>query len=82
MKGERAEEEVAEGRRGMIALGAADVGVVRCGESYSSPPVTVVIAVRGERRTGRRRAHAIVGEKRTMTVPPNPAGGSGGRCFT
>ncbi len=55
MKGERAEEEVAEGRAGMVALGAADVGVVRCGESYSSPPVTVVIAVRGERRTGRRR---------------------------
>ena len=56
MKGDRAEVEVAEGRTGMIALGAADVEVVRCGESYSSPPVTVVIAVRGERRTGRRRA--------------------------
>jgi 16S rRNA (guanine527-N7)-methyltransferase len=55
MKGERAEEEVAEGRRGMLALGASEVRVVRCGESYSSPPVTVVIAVRGERRTGRRR---------------------------
>jgi 16S rRNA (guanine527-N7)-methyltransferase len=55
MKGERAEEEVTEGRPGMVALGAADVGVVRCGESYSSPPVTVVIAVRGERRPARRR---------------------------
>jgi 16S rRNA (guanine527-N7)-methyltransferase len=55
MKGERAEDEVAEGRRGMVALGASDVEVVRCGESYSSPPVTVVIAVRGERRSGRRR---------------------------
>jgi len=55
MKGERAEDEVAEGRRGMVALGASDVGVVRCGESYSSPPVTVVMAVRGERRSGRRR---------------------------
>jgi len=55
MKGERAEEEVAEGRRGMVALGASDVGVVRCGESYSSPPVTVVIAVRGERTPGRKR---------------------------
>lgn len=55
MKGERAEEEVAEGRPAMAALGAVDVGVVRCGESYSSPPVTVVIAVRGERRTARRR---------------------------
>ena len=55
MKGERADEEVAEGLPGMVALGAADVGVVRCGESYSSPPATVVIAVRGERRPGRRR---------------------------
>ena len=55
MKGERAESEVTEGRRGMVALGAADVGVVRCGESYSSPPVTVVIAVRGERAPGRKR---------------------------
>ena len=55
MKGERAEEEVVEGRPRMVALGAADVGVVRCGESYLSPPATVVVAVRGERRTGRRR---------------------------
>lgn len=49
LKGERAEEEVIEGRRGMAVLGATDVRVVRCGESYSKPPVTVVIAVRGER---------------------------------
>jgi 16S rRNA (guanine527-N7)-methyltransferase len=55
MKGERAEQEVAEGRPGMVALGAVDVGVVRCGEGYSSPPVTVVSAVRGERKTGWRR---------------------------
>jgi 16S rRNA (guanine527-N7)-methyltransferase len=54
MKGERAEEEVAEGRRGMVALGASGVEVVRCGGSYSSPPASVVIAVRGERRSGRR----------------------------
>lgn len=55
MKGERAEAEVADGRRSMRALGAAEVEVVRCGESYSSPPVTVVIAVRGERKPGRVR---------------------------
>jgi 16S rRNA (guanine527-N7)-methyltransferase len=55
MKGERAEEEVVEGRRGMASLGAIDVRVVRCGESYSDPPVTVVIAVRGERAPGGRR---------------------------
>ncbi len=55
MKGERAEDEIAEGRRGMASLGATDVRVVRCGVSYSSPPVTVVIAVRGERTPGRKR---------------------------
>jgi 16S rRNA (guanine527-N7)-methyltransferase len=55
MKGERAEEEVVEGRRGMASLGATDVRVMRCGESYSDPPVTVVIAVRGERAPGGKR---------------------------
>ena len=55
MKGERAEEEVVEGRRGMTSLGATDVRVMRCGESYSDPPVTVVIAVRGERASGGKR---------------------------
>jgi 16S rRNA (guanine527-N7)-methyltransferase len=56
MKGERAEEEVSEGRRGMTALGATDVRVMRCGESYSDPPVTVVIAVRGERASGGKKS--------------------------
>ena len=55
MKGERADEEVDEGRRGMASLGATDVRVVKCGESYSNPPVTVVIAVRGERAPGGKR---------------------------
>ncbi|MCX2929289.1 16S rRNA (guanine(527)-N(7))-methyltransferase RsmG [Mycobacterium sp. CVI_P3] len=55
MKGERAEEEIVEGRRGMTSLGATDVKVVRCGESYSDPPVTVVSAVRGERAAGGNR---------------------------
>ena len=55
MKGERAEEEVVEGRRGMASLGATDVRVMRCGESYSDPPVTVVVAVRGERAPGGKR---------------------------
>jgi 16S rRNA (guanine527-N7)-methyltransferase len=55
MKGERAEDEVIEGRRGMTTLGATDVRVVRCGESYSDPPVTVVIAVRGELAPGGKR---------------------------
>ncbi len=55
LKGERAEDEVAEAERAMASLGATDVRVVRCGVSYSSPPVTVVIAVRGERSPDRRR---------------------------
>jgi 16S rRNA (guanine527-N7)-methyltransferase len=55
MKGERAEEEVVEGRRGMASLGASDVRVMRCGESYSDPPATVVIAVRGERAPGGKK---------------------------
>ncbi|BBZ78525.1 ribosomal RNA small subunit methyltransferase G [Mycolicibacterium anyangense] len=55
LKGERAEDEVAEAQRAMASLGATDVRVVRCGVSYSSPPVTVVIAVRGERSPDRRR---------------------------
>lgn len=59
LKGERAEDEVTEGRRVIASLGATDVRVVRCGVRYSSPPVTVVVAVRGERRpvrNGRNRA--------------------------
>ena len=32
----------------------------------------------GGAKTGPAAPHTIVGEKRTMTVPPNPAGGSGG----
>lgn len=70
LKGERAEDEVAEAQRAMASLGATDVRVVRCGVSYSSPPVTVVIAVRGA-EPGPKAADASGGEKKTMTVPPN-----------
>ncbi|HEU0191257.1 MAG TPA: 16S rRNA (guanine(527)-N(7))-methyltransferase RsmG [Mycobacterium sp.] len=47
IKGERAPAEVGEHRRVMIALGADDVRVVRCGVNYLSPPATVVVALRG-----------------------------------
>jgi 16S rRNA (guanine527-N7)-methyltransferase len=47
MKGERAPDEIREHRRGMTALGAADVRVVQCGANYLSPPATVVVAKRG-----------------------------------
>jgi 16S rRNA (guanine527-N7)-methyltransferase len=46
VKGERAEQEVAEHRRVMTALGATDVRVVACGGSYLNPPATVVVARR------------------------------------
>lgn len=48
MKGARAPDEIREHRRGMTALGAADVRVVQCAVNYLSPPVTVVVATRGK----------------------------------
>lgn len=55
MKGERAEAEIEEHRRAMIALGADDVRVVRCGVNYLTPPATVVMALRGEPKAARPR---------------------------
>jgi 16S rRNA (guanine527-N7)-methyltransferase len=51
LKGERAEEEVAEHRRALSSLGAVGVKVVKCGVDYLNPPVTVVVARRGARGT-------------------------------
>jgi 16S rRNA (guanine527-N7)-methyltransferase len=51
LKGERAEEEVAEHRRALSSLGAVDVKVVKCGVDYLNPPATVVVARRGARGT-------------------------------
>jgi 16S rRNA (guanine527-N7)-methyltransferase len=47
MKGERASAEIEEHRRAMSSLGAVDVEVMECGVNYLTPPVTVVVAVRG-----------------------------------
>lgn len=55
LKGERAGEEVAEWEARMRTLGATEVGVVRCGQAYLSPPTTVVLAVRGPSRVRRNR---------------------------
>jgi 16S rRNA (guanine527-N7)-methyltransferase len=49
MKGERAAAEIEEHRRAMSSLGAVDVKVMECGVSYLTPPVTVVVAVKGSR---------------------------------
>ena len=57
IKGDRAAEEVAGSGSEMAALGAIGVEVVRCGVGLLSPPVTVVTAVRGDRKpTTRKRA--------------------------
>jgi 16S rRNA (guanine527-N7)-methyltransferase len=58
MKGERAEEEIREHSRAMAAAGALDIKVVRCGSDYLVPPVTVVVARKGQApsaRADRRR---------------------------
>jgi 16S rRNA (guanine527-N7)-methyltransferase len=63
MKGDRAEDEVGEHRRVMSSLGVVDIGVVKCGVDYLTPPATVVVARRGKRisrsspkgRSGRSR---------------------------
>jgi 16S rRNA (guanine527-N7)-methyltransferase len=49
MKGDRAEEEIGEHRRVLNSLGAVDIGVVKCGADYLTPPATVVVARRGKR---------------------------------
>jgi 16S rRNA (guanine527-N7)-methyltransferase len=49
MKGDQAEDEVGEHRRVMSSLGAVDIGVVKCGVDYLTPPATVVVARRGKR---------------------------------
>jgi 16S rRNA (guanine527-N7)-methyltransferase len=50
LKGDRAEEEVGEHRGVLNSLGAVDVGVVKCGVNYLTPPATVVVARRGTKR--------------------------------
>lgn len=50
LKGERAEDELAQHQRTLELLGAVDMKVMKCGVSYLSPPVTVVAARRGGRR--------------------------------
>jgi 16S rRNA (guanine527-N7)-methyltransferase len=62
LKGERAEEEIAQHRRVLASVGAVDVRVMKCGANYLTPPATVVVARRGSQKpasgrpesTGRR----------------------------
>ncbi|OSC33171.1 16S rRNA (guanine(527)-N(7))-methyltransferase RsmG [Mycolicibacillus koreensis] len=63
IKGEQAAGEVAEHRRGMAALGAEDVRVVKCGEAFLTVPATVVIAVRGRSSGGRPRPAKRAGRR-------------------
>lgn len=62
LKGDRAEDEVDEHRRAMRSLGAVDVGVVRCGVEYLTPPATVVVARRAARTS---RSHGTVRSDRS-----------------
>ncbi|MEJ6537142.1 MAG: class I SAM-dependent methyltransferase, partial [Mycobacterium sp.] len=55
IKGDRAVEEVAGSSSEMAALGAIGVEVVRCGVGLLSPPATVVISVRGDRKPTTRK---------------------------
>ena len=55
LKGERAEDEVAEYGPALARLGAVEVEVVRCGRDYLSPPTTVVSAARADRSPSARR---------------------------
>lgn len=64
LKGERADDEVAEWAAAMSALGAVNVEVMKCGVSYSSPPVTVVSAELGERASARKRPARSVERRR------------------
>ncbi len=68
LKGERADDEVAECLAAMTALGATGVRVVRCGSGYLDPPTTVVVASRSEgtrpERAGDRRPRRRVAERR------------------
>ncbi|BBZ25721.1 ribosomal RNA small subunit methyltransferase G [Mycolicibacterium madagascariense] len=77
MKGERAAAEIAEHRRVMSSLGATDVKVMECGVNYLTPPVTVVVAVRGSRSGAGRRGSRIPPAPRSQSQerrPPRPQG--------
>jgi 16S rRNA (guanine527-N7)-methyltransferase len=59
IKGERAEQEVAEHRRVMSALGAIDVRVVTCGGGSLTTPATVVVAERAAASSPRRSSGRV-----------------------
>ncbi|MDT5012040.1 MAG: rRNA (guanine527-N7)-methyltransferase [Mycobacterium sp.] len=65
IKGEQAEEEVARlgSQRGnhRARLGAGAIEVVRCGQDYLDPPVTVVVVEKDRQRSESRRRHGAGG---------------------
>jgi len=64
LKGERADDEVAQSSGEMAALGASGVEVVRCGVDLLNPAATVVVAFRGERTSPARKRPARTSERR------------------
>jgi 16S rRNA (guanine527-N7)-methyltransferase len=72
MKGERAAAEVEEHRGAMSSLGAVDVKVMECGVNYLTPPVTVVVAVRGS-RPGRGSRPSGGAQRKSGTTQDRPS---------
>ena len=73
MKGERAASEIEEHRRAMSSLGAVDVKVMECGVNYLTPPVTVVVAVKGSRPVGAGRPSNAPQRKSGRTQDRRPS---------
>jgi 16S rRNA (guanine527-N7)-methyltransferase len=63
LKGDRAEAELDEHQQAMTSLGVVDARVMKCGVSYLNPPATVVVARRGSRLPGTRRASQPSGRR-------------------
>jgi 16S rRNA (guanine527-N7)-methyltransferase len=63
LKGDRAEAELDEHQQAMTSLGAVDARVMKCGVTYLTPPATVVVARRGSRLPGTRRASQPSGRR-------------------
>jgi 16S rRNA (guanine527-N7)-methyltransferase len=73
MKGERAAAEIQEHRRVMNSLGAIDVKVMECGVNYLTPPVTVVVAVRGSQPMRERHGRRQPEEQSTASQDRRPS---------
>ncbi len=67
LKGDRADDEVADARSALTAWGATEIDVVSCGLGVVDPPTTVVRVLRGQ--TGARGS----APRRPVRVPSSPS---------